>query len=393
MLVTRLLATFGSNFGTMDTPFVFGKLAIEHDFTNREQERDRLTRNFTSLINTILISPRRWGKSSLVQKAANEAMAGNKRIHFCFLDGFNIRNEEDFYQSLAIEVLKASASKVDVLVENAKTFLGKFLPIISFSPDNQSDFSLQLNWKEVSKNPDDILNMAEKIAIEKGWKLIICIDKFQNISTFEDPLAFQKKLRSNWQKHQNTAYCLYGSKRHMLMEVFTNSSMPFYKFGDIFFLEKIKKENWIPFIISRFNDTHKKITEDDSALIADLAECHPYYVQQLAQQCWLRTALKCDASIVHEAHQGIVDQLSLLFQSKTEELTNSQINFLKALINGVEQFSSKETLDEYRIGSSANVVRVKKTLENKEIIDIQAGHISLMDPMYKHWLKKTYFKI
>ena len=376
----------------METPFIYGKLAVLQNFTDREKEQNRLSENFTSLINTILISPRRWGKSSLVKKAADEVKSKNLKIHFCFLDGFNIRSEEDFYKSLAIEVLKASASKIDAIMKNAKIFLGKFLPVLSFSPDNLNSISLQLNWKEVRKNPDDILNMAEKIAIDKGCKFIICIDEFQNISTFENPLAFQKKLRSNWQKHQNTAYCLYGSKRHMLMDIFTDPSMPFYKFGDLFFLEKIKKENWIPFIIGRFSDTNKQISESQAALIADLAECHPYYVQQLAQQCWLRTPKKCNESIIYEAYQGIVDQLSLLFQSKTEELSNSQINFLKALINGVEKLSSKETLDEYKIGSSANVVRIKKALENKEIIDIQAGQVSLMDPMYRYWLVKTYFE-
>lgn len=376
----------------METPFIYGKLAVLQNFTDREKEQNRLSENFTSLINTILISPRRWGKSSLVKKAADEVKSKNLKIHFCFLDGFNIRSEEDFYKSLAIEVLKASASKIDAIMKNAKIFLGKFLPVLSFSPDNLNSISLQLNWKEVRKNPDDILNMAEKIAIDKGCKFIICIDEFQNISTFENPLAFQKKLRSNWQKHQNTAYCLYGSKRHMLMDIFTDPSMPFYKFGDLFFLEKIKKENWIPFIIGRFSDTNKQISESQAALIADLAECHPYYVQQLAQQCWLRTPKKCNESIIYEAYRGIVDQLSLLFQSKTEELSNSQINFLKALINGVEKLSSKETLDEYKIGSSANVVRIKKALENKEIIDIQAGQVSLMDPMYRYWLVKTYFE-
>jgi hypothetical protein len=93
-----------------------------------------------------------------------------------------------------------------------------------------------------------------------------------------------------------------------------------------------------------------------------------------------------------DAHQSLVAQLSLLFQSKTDELTNSQINFLKALIDGVEKFSSKETLDEYKIGTSANVLRVKNTLESKEIIDIQGSNISLLDPMFKSWLETCYFK-
>ena len=376
----------------METPFVFGKLAVNSNFTNRDEERKHLIGNFDSLVNTILISPRRWGKSSLVQMAANEAMAKNSELHFCFLDVFSVRTEEQFYQHLAIEVLKASASKMEQLLDNAGKFLGKFLPKLSFSPDPQNEISLGLDWKEVQKQPEDILNMAEKLAIEKGWKFIICIDEFQNTSTFENPLAFQKKLRSQWQKHQHVAYCLYGSKRHMLMDVFTNASMPFYKFGSLMFLEKIKKENWVSFICDRFEQTQKHIDRECAALIADLVECHQYYVQQLAQQSWFRSRETCSTEIVIDAHQGIMAQLSLLFQSKTDELTNSQINFLKALIDGVEKFSSKETLEEYKIGTSANVLRVKNTLESKEIIDIQGSNISLTDPIYKSWLTTSYFK-
>lgn len=376
----------------METPFVFGKLAVEQNFTNRDKERLRLTGNFSALVNTVLISPRRWGKSSLVQKAAFESMSADKNLHFCFLDGFNIRTEEQFYLGLAKEVLKISASKLEVLIENAKRFMGAFLPKLSFSPANQNELSLSLDWKEVKKNPDAILDMAETVAIEKGWKLVICIDEFQNISTFENQLAFQKKLRSHWQKHQHVAYCLYGSKRHMLMDVFTSSSMPFYKFGDILFLEKIKQESWIPFLCSRFEDTQKHISKSDAALIADLAECHPYYVQQLAQQSWFRTVTDCSEEIIRDANEGIVSQLSLLFQSKTEELSSPQINFLRALLDGVEKFSSKNMMDEYQLGSSGNVVRIKNALENKEVIDIQAGKITFLDPMYKTWLKTWYFK-
>ena len=376
----------------METPFVFGKLAIKRNFTNRDEERRQLIGNFNSLVNTVLISPRRWGKSSLVQKAASETVAKDKKLRFCFLDVFSVRTEEQFYQHLAIEVLKASASKMDILLENARRFMGKFLPKLSFSPDSQNGISLSLDWKEVKKQPDDILNMAEKLAIEKGWKFIICIDEFQNISTFEYPLAFQKKLRSQWQKHQHVSYCLYGSKRHMLMDVFTNPSMPFYKFGTLLFLEKIKREDWISFIGNRFKQTKKHIDKRSAGLIADLAECHPYYVQQLAQQAWFRTTGNCAEEIVLEAHEGIVAQLSLLFQSKTDELTNSQINFLKALIDGVEKFSSKETLKEYEMGTSANVLKVKRSLESKEIIDIQGNNISLLDPMFKSWLTTQYFK-
>lgn len=376
----------------METPFVFGRLAIKKNFTNREEEKNRLVHNFLMQVNTTLISPRRWGKSSLVERAAEEAEKSDRNLRFCFIDAFNVRTEEQFYQALATEVLKSSATKLDVLLEHAKTFMGKFLPRLSFSPDHQNEMSLSLDWQEVKKEPGDILNMVEKIAVAKEWKFVICIDEFQNIATFKDPVAFQKKLRANWQKHQHTSYCLYGSKRHMLRDVFTDPSMPFYKFGDLMFLEKIKKEDWIKFITTRFKDTKKSISKANAGLIADLAECHPYYVQQLAQQCWLRTQDKCSEETVYNAHECIVDQLSLLFQTKTEELTNSQVGFLNACLNGVTQFSSKETVGKYDLGTSANVIRIKNTLEYKEIIDIRDRKITLLDPMYKAWLNTRYFK-
>jgi hypothetical protein len=83
----------------------------------------------------------------------------------------------------------------------------------------------------------------------------------------------------------------------------------------------------------------------------------------------------------------------MLFQSITDGLNNSQINLLKVVINNVEQLSSKATIQEYRLGTSANVLKVKKALVNKEIIDIQNGTVTFLDPFYRYWLKKYFFKI
>lgn len=377
----------------MDTPFVYGKLASKLDFTDRFVEREQLKTNFAASINTILISPRRWGKSSLVLQAAKEASKKNKELVFCYIDLFDVRSEEEFYLHYAEKILKASSTKVETLLENAKNVLGKFLPRLSFSPDGQTDFSLSLDWKEVIKSPNDILNISEKLAQTSNKKFIICIDEFQNIASFNEPLAFQKKLRSHWQKHQHSSYCLYGSKRHMLMDVFTNPSMPFYNFGNILFLDKIKLDDWIPFIVKRFKETGKSIDKKEASYLTSLVECHPYYVQQLAQQCWLRTASKCSFDIINNANENLILQLDLLFQSKTDELSRTQVNYLHALLNNEDQMSSKSTIEKYNLGTSANITRIKKALINKEIIDTSGKKIDLLDPLYKQWLSKHYFKI
>ena len=82
----------------MEAPFIFGKIATDDNFTDREQETAHLVANFKSLINTILISPRRWGKSSLVNKAAELALKSDSRLKICLVDLFNVKSEEHFYQ-------------------------------------------------------------------------------------------------------------------------------------------------------------------------------------------------------------------------------------------------------------------------------------------------------
>jgi hypothetical protein len=375
----------------METPFVFGKIASDKNFTDRKIETERLISNFVSSVNTILISPRRWVKSSLVSKAAEVASKKSKSVRFCFIDLNNVRSEEQFYQQLATKVLNASATKTRIILENSRKFFGKFIPNITFSPDPSTELKLGLDWKEVKKEPDDILDLAEKISSQNNFKFVICIDEFQNISEFENPLEMQKKMRSHWQKHRNVSYCLYGSKRHMMMDVFTSPSMPFYKFGDIIFLSKILLNDWVPFIQKRFTDTGKKIGNHEAELIAELTDCHPYYVQQLAQQSWLRTDISCSGEIVKESFQNMILQLSLLFQNLTDGLNRTQLNLLRALTDNIDQLSSQRTIQAYQMGTSANVLKAKKALIEKEIIEINGKEISFHDPVFKHWLKDYLF--
>jgi hypothetical protein len=237
-----------------------------------------------------------------------------------------------------------------------------------------------------------VLDLAERIAEEKGLKIVVCIDEFQNITNFTDADYFQKRLRSHWQLHQHVAYCLYGSKRNMMIEVFSNTSMPFYKFGSVMFLNKIATEHLVSFFESRFSDTGKKITPEAASLIAALVENHPYYAQQLAQLSWLRTSRLCTEKTVREAHDALVEQLSLLFVSITEALTTQQLCYMKALIAGEKLISSVATMHQYQITSTTSISRSKAALLKNDILDSQAGKLSFQDPIYAYWLKHCYFK-
>lgn len=375
----------------METPFIFGKIATEKNFTDRELETANLVQNFTSLINTIIISPRRWGKSSLVNKAAKLAMEQDSKLCVCHIDLFNVRNEEHFYSLLAQKVIAATSSKWEEAVESAKSFFSHLVPKISLGSDPTNEVSIDFDWDTVKQNPDEVLDLAEKIAQKKGLKIVICVDEFQNIAEFTAPDYFQKKLRSHWQQHQNVAYCLYGSKRHMMMEVFANSSKPFYKFGNLMFLNKIDTPYLTEFFNIRFSDTGKTINEDAANLIVELVDNHPYYAQQLAQQSWLRTKDVCTVEIVRTAHAALVEQLSLLFVTITETLTTQQLNYLKAFIAGEKAMSSTDVMHRYQISSTTSIARSKAALIKNDILDNKAGEISFQDPIYAYWLKSVYF--
>jgi uncharacterized protein len=375
----------------MKIPFEFGKIVSGDEFTGRENETELLERNFESGINTVIISPGRLGKSSLVLKAAEGVKKKNPKIIFCFIDLFNVRNEEEFYHAFARNIILSSSLKISEVMETVKRFLGKFSPKISFGADPMKEFSLSLDWKGVIKNPDGILDLPEKICISGKKKIVICIDEFQNACSMKNSSAFLKKLRSHWQKHKSVSYCLCGSKKNIMPELFTNPSMPFYKFGEIVYLNKIEVDDWKKFIIKRFNDTGKTIDEETALEIISLADCHSCYIQQLAQQCWLRTEKYCSLNIVSDSFINIMNLLEYQFRALTSSLTITQVNFLKAIVNEEKQFSSKDVIWNYSLGTSANVLRIKTSLSEKEIIDIKGSEITLQDPVYKIWLKENYF--
>lgn len=372
-------------------PFQFGTLAEGAAFTDREEETARLISNFTQGTNTVLISPRRWGKSSLVKHAA-EKMGNKKQIRFCFIDLFNIRTEEEFYETLSREVIKAAGGKWQQWLKDAAGFFRQLVPKFNVSPDPASEVSISLDWKEVKQHPSEILNLAEAICKARNIRLIICMDEFQNISFYEDPVAFQKKLRAHWQHHQHVSYCLYGSRRHMLLDFFTSPSMPFYKFGDLVFLQKIPVKYWVPFIQRRFKSTGKTISAAHAGVIAERMKDHPYFVQQLSQQAWTLTVKECSEAVIEEAVQNLLQQHHFLFQREIDQLTILQINFLNAMIDGVKKFTSSKNLEAYRIGTSANVKRIRESLENKELIDNLSGSPEFLDPLFEMWLATVYFR-
>ncbi|MBQ5892585.1 MAG: ATP-binding protein [Bacteroidales bacterium] len=370
-------------------PFIFGVATSGDNFTDRKKETERLLLNFQYGVNTVLISPRRWGKTSLVKKVCGLAQSDNLKV--VYIDIFSCRSDKEFYNAFATAIIKQTSSKFEEWLDNAKLFLSRITPKISIGPDPMTDFSISLEMNPKSEDIDEILQLPEKIAQKKNCSIVICIDEFQQIAEFSDSKTFQKRLRTVWQLQKNVSYCLFGSKKHLMNELFENKSYPFYKFGDAIYLQKIGTQDWVEYICNRFSVTGKQISEQLAERICQAVDNHSSYVQQLAWLVWIHTDKIATEKDFESAYQDIIDQNTPLFEKQTESLTTYQMNFLRAVLDGVySEFTKQEILNKYQLGTSANISIVKRALEKKELIEIEKRKISIPDPILKEWLRREF---
>lgn len=368
-------------------PFKFGVATSDEYFTDRVEETKRLVSNFENNINTILISPRRWGKTSLVKKAISKI--DSEAIKVVFLDIFACRTEGEFCNMFATAVLKQTSSKWQEWVRNAQEFLARVSPRITLGTDPTTDISFSIDLKDKTVGIEETLQLPEKIAQRNNCRIVVCIDEFQQIGEFTDALIFQKKLRAIWQHQTSVSYCLFGSKKHLMSELFGRKDYPFYKFGDTIYLEKIGTADWVAYIRERFTGTGKEVSETIAEQICRSVDNHSSYVQQLSWLVWGHTTDIATERELDLALQDIIDQNRPLFEKQIEDLTAYQLSFLRAIVDGVEEsFASQEVIDKYNLSSSSNVAAIKTALVKKELIDIEKGKVVVTDPVLPLWMKR-----
>ena len=371
-----------------DTLFIYGKPAQGGNFTDREKECRQLVDNFKYGINTFLISPRRWGKTSLVLKAMNEA--GSADLLTVFVDVFKCKTPSEFCEKVASAVLNQTSGKLEEAAGFVRDFLSRVTLGLNLSPDSAAgSFSFNLALSDERRDLEEKLNLPEKIAQRKGVKILVCIDEFQQIGEFDDTLSFQKLLRTVWQHQTNVTYCLFGSKKHMMEKLFGSEDKPFYKFGDTLYLKRIPLEYWTPFITGKFKEGGKNISEEMCKMICEKVDYNSYYVQQLSWFVFRSCASEATAEAFNDGVDEMLAQNAALFEVRTEHLTAYQMNYLKAVSSGIhEGITSAGNISRFKLGSSANCAVLKQALIEKDLITVEDRKVYLTDPVMALWLLK-----
>ena len=375
----------------MEKAFVYGMSVKGENFTDRKKEIERLKLNFENGINSILISPRRWGKTSLVDHVCRQLEGSD--VIIVRLDIFGCKSEYDFYNVLVSAVLKQTASKIQLWMDEAKDFLVRLTPKINFPIDPTSEISVSLGITPETHSPEEVLNMVEVIAKRKDRRIVVCIDEFQQVGEFANTKSVQAKLRSVWQHHHYTSYCLFGSKRHMMSKIFLNRSMPFYQFGDLMWLQKIPTSDWTNYIISHFERTNRHISEQMVAKICETVENYPSYVQHLASIVLNHTPQGGMATeeLLPSAIKELTSTNEALYMQQIELLTGYQMNLLRAIVSGIHSgYNERKVRSQFDLGSPSNIVRLRDALIERDIIFSEMRQLYITDPIFALWFRQRF---
>ena len=258
----------------MVNPFKFGSVVSEDYFTDREKEAETAKNVLKSSNHLVLISPRRYGKTSLINKVTSSLSRP-----VVYMDLQLATDASD----LATQLLKKFLSINKW--ENIKHFLANFriVPTLELNPQTggiEASFAQPVNSKFTPL--EDVLNLIEKTG-KKGNRPIVVLDEFQDILNLDKNLP--KQLRAVIQHHKNVNYVFLGSLESMMKTIFESKKSPFYHFGHLMALDKIPYNDFFNYLKKRFGSVTNK-SETISAEILEFTQRHPYYTQQLAFYCY-----------------------------------------------------------------------------------------------------------
>ncbi len=358
-------------------PFKYGQVVEGEYFTNREKEIREIKHEIISGQHVILISPRRYGKTSVIENTINQIKYPSIR-----LDMQLITDELDFANTFIKKLLSLSK------FEKIKQFLKRLRIQPAIQYNNQTDkISLIFNPGEnnLPVYLEDALGLPQIIAEKIKKRIIIIFDEFQEIRRISKNL--EKKVRAVFQYHKDVSYIFIGSMQHMIRDIFENKNNPFYKFGKQIVLTKMDYETIKKFVLKRFASRNMDASQIMDKIL-DITQGHPYYTQQLCHEIFaLSDTNKLSSSFIQKAIENILVNHNSDFQTWWSKLDNTERKIMIGFSSGRTNPTSREFIDLYAIKSASTAGSAIKRLQEKGIIiKKNGGTYSIEDPFWKIWI-------
>jgi hypothetical protein len=372
-------------------PFTFGDLALDEAFTDREHELRDLVSDMRNGQNVLLYAPRRYGKSSLVLRAAQDAIRRKALVAYC--DLMRTPTKERLAAALARTIHADLASPVEHALERAADlFRGlRVRPTIEVDPvDATLRFAFQPGRRreDIDDTIERLLELPGELAAERKRRVVIVFDEFQEILSL-DP-RFPNLLRSVFQAQPEVSHVYLGSKRHLLERIFDDRNEPFWRSAKRVEIGPIAPRTFGAFVRERFERSGRSI--DAAALERLLAVTggHPYATQELAYFTWELVRARRTARVEHveEAVTSVLRSEHNHFVQIWDEAPGSQRLVLLALATeptrGVYAAAYRERHD---LPPAPTLQTALAALVRKEIVGRDdAGAYRVIEPFFAEWL-------
>ncbi len=371
-------------------PFIVtGKIEPEY-FCDRVTESARLVKSVTNGNNMVIISPRRMGKTGLIQFCYNKPEISDEYYTF-FIDILHTSSLREFTYLLGREIyetlLPRSRKMASLFIQTIKSISGKF----GFDPiTGMPTFNVELG--DIDR-PEYTLDEIFQYLAHADKPCIVAIDEFQQIAKYPEK-NIEAQLRTHIQKLRNCNFIFAGSERHMMQEMFTSAARPFYHSADMLELRAIVPEIYIPFIVGHFEKRNRRIAPTDVERVYNLFKGHTYYVQKTFNEAFADTpeGEECTLETLRAAIDNMIASNDTIFREILSNIPEKQKELLYAIAKEGEaaRITSAAFIKRHSLASASSVQSAIKKLLEKDIITEINKVFSVTDRLFAMWMNRLY---
>ncbi len=369
-------------------PFVVtGRIEPEY-FCDRVSESARLVKSVTNGNNMVIISPRRMGKTGLIQFCYDKPEIADNYYTF-FLDILHTSSLREFTYTLGKSVFDAllprSTKMVTLFTQTLRSLSGKF----GFNPvTGLPEFGVELG--DIDR-PEYTLEEIFKLLATADKPCIVAIDEFQQISKYPEK-NIEALLRGHIQKIENSNFIFAGSERTMMQSMFLSSARPFYRSADVMELGAIPKDIYTEFVEYHFNESGRTVADGVIEWVYDLFEGHTFYLQKCFNEAYANTSTGevCTIETVKAAVEDMIGLYDTIFREVLSNIPEKQKELLYAIAKEgkAEQILSATFIKKYSLTTPSSIQAAMKKLLERDLITEQNKVYSLTDKLFEMWMNK-----
>jgi len=375
----------------MKNPFEYGGVVSGDAFCNRRKEIADLVRVMENREKLFVFSERRFGKTSLVRAALGKLP--KKRYICAYVDLWPTDSEGTFVAAVAKAIAESMGTSVDKVLKTARRFFSSLAPAVTVDEKGKPVLTFGASERpKLSPALEEVLESPAKIAAEGKQNVVVVFDEFQQILEYENDQV-ERKLRSVIQNHRDICYIFLGSRKHMIQKMFMDRSRPLYRAGGHYPLGPIAEEHWQLFILRRFTEAGKVISNERIHEVCALTQGHPFYTQHICHVLWefCEPETEVTHDTIQKAIQVLLQRENYAYTALWESLTVPQKRFLRGLADesgGVKVFAG-EFVRRHGLGSASSVQRIAAALLKKDIIDRDNGSFLITDRFFRLWIQSA----